>query len=273
MMARTGVSKSIVAVALAIVIVLAGAYYLASSAAGGHGQAPGSSSTIPASQTPSQTAATTTPPSTTSSTNFSGPDHQLIADFWPHTPVISQDLLLNYTMYFSAVGTVPSSLTITMNSPAAISFTPSPDIIYEPGLGPYVNVTVAMRPSPNLPVGTYPVNVIATGGGVTYNNTLEVQVVGTLIITQDTPLRYNPSTLTVPVNTTVTWMRLNPGGNNGIVAGDIGIMNFHIPSLNYTSRDLLQFQTATYTFTKPGAYPFVCDFYPQQMHGVITVTP
>jgi len=268
MEARTGVSRSIVAVALAILIVLSGAYYFASSAAADHSQAPGSSST-----NPSITSAPPATVTTNSTTDFSGPDHQLIADFFPSVPVVSQYLLLNYTLYFTTVGTVPAVLNISASSPAAISMTVSPDQIDEPGISPYVNATISIRPSPSVPAGYYPVTITATGGGATYTEPLQVQVVGYLIVTESLPLRYFPSSYTVPVNTTVTWERINTGGDHGIVAGDIGIMNFDIPSLNVTSPDLLQYQTATYTFTKPGVYPFVCDFYPQQMHGVITVTP
>ena len=267
---RTGVSRSVAGISLAVLIVIAGAsLYLASSMTGSRTQTPGASTTS------LSTAITTapTPPTASTTAITSGPDHMLIADFLPQVPIISQYLLLNYTLYFSTVGTVPSLLTISLSSPSQISLAVSPSQIAEPGLAPYVNATVSMRPSPSLGPGTYPVNVLARAGAVSYNETLLVQVVDHLIVMLNTPLRFQPSTYTVPVNTTVTWLRLNPGGNNGIIAGDVGIMDFNIPSLNASSRGLLQFQTASYTFTKPGTYAFVCDYYPTYMHGVITVTP
>jgi len=253
--------------AFAAIIIIAGAtLYFASSIVGNHSQ-----TTLSSSGTSTTTSTSLTLSSTTPSTNFTGPGHMLIGDFLPHVPIISPFLSLSYQLYFSALGTVPSVLAVSLTSSAPINFTLSPVQINEPGIGPYVNTTVTMRPSPKLAPGTYPVTVQATGSGATYTETLLVQVLGYVVVTSG--FTYKPTQYTVPVNTTVTWLRLNPGGNNGIIKGDIGIMNFDIPSLNYSSRGLLQFETATYTFTKPGTYPFHCDFHPTYMNGVITVAP
>jgi len=274
MRGRAGVSRSIVVIALVAVILIAGAsFYLASSSAGSQSESASSSSTSHTGAIPTASPSTVASSSTltTSSGITSGPDHQLIAVFYPSLPLITQFLTLNYTLSFSAIGTVPSILNISVSAPEAIGLSLTPDQITEPGLTIYQNATVTMRPSPSLAAGLYPVTVQATGGGVTYTETLQVQVIKYLIVTLGT--NYEPSTYTVPVNTTVTWLRLNPGGSHGLTKGDIGLMDFDIPSLNATGRPLLRFQTESYTFTKPGTYPFHCDFHPGFMNGVITVIP
>jgi hypothetical protein len=194
--------------------------------------------------------------------------------FTPEPPVVSQFLLLSYTLYFVSVGPVSSPLNLSLSTPAAINMTFTPKTITVPGPLPYTNVTVLMRPSASVAPGFYPVTVMAVGPGGNYTETLQVHVVKYLIVSYCLIFEPQPTTYTIPVNGSVTWLRLNTGERNGCILGvDVGLVDTVIPSLNVTSPDLLQYQSFTYTFTKPGTYPFYCAFYPNTMKGVITVTP
>ena len=265
---KRGISRTTTTVALVAIAVLAlASLFLASPFAGQGGQ----SQTVP----PSQGNVTSAPSSNpthafTSSTPSTG---TLIGVFTPDVPIISQYMPINYTLYFSEVGAVPSPLNLTLSSPAAIKMAVYPKQIKVPGLAVYVNTTVTLQPSPSLPLGSYPVNVEAVSGNVRFNETLNVQVIGEVVVTLGT--HYIPASLTVPVNTTVTWLRLNEGGTNGLdhIEGELGIMDVNIPSLNFSSHSMLQFQTVTYKFTKPGTYPYHCDYHPIVMTAVLTVSP
>ncbi len=69
---------------------------------------------------------------------------------------------------------------------------------------------------------------------------------------------YNPSLLTVPVGTTVTWV--NKSSDSHTVTSPIGLFD----------AGLSAGQSWNYTFTQPGVYDFVCSPHPE-MSGSITV--
>jgi len=194
--------------------------------------------------------------------------------FTPEPPIISQFLSINYTLYFVPLGFPTTSLNVSVTPPPGISMILYQKTIVVPGATPYVNLTVTMLPSADVAAGLYPVTVVAAGVGRTYTQTLYVQVVKYLIVAYCGNWEPKPTTYTVPVNSSVTWLRLNTGERSGcIVDGvDIGLSDAVIPSLNVTSPNLLQYHSFTYTFTKPGTYPFYCALHPLWMTGTITVT-
>jgi len=267
---RHGVSRTIIAIALGVAAIIVGSsFYLLAPMVGNVAQSQSPSSSSSATTTLTFTSSAST--SSTSSTNAG----LLPMSFTPEPPVISSYLPLNYTLYFVPLGPVPSPLTVTLTSPASISMRLFPQTVAVPGpVPPYVNMTVSMRPSASVAPGLYPVVVQATGEGQNYTQTLQVQVVRYLIVSYCLIFEPQPTTYTIPVNSSVTWLRLNSGERNGCILGvDVGLINAVIPSLNVSSPNLLQFHSLTYTFTKPGTYPFYCAFYPNTMKGVITVTP
>jgi plastocyanin len=71
--------------------------------------------------------------------------------------------------------------------------------------------------------------------------------------------RYLPSTITVPVGTTVQWT--NHDEETHTVTSTTG--SFGSPGLDLD-------ETYTYTFTTPGTYPYGCDLHPF-MGGTIVV--
>lgn len=71
---------------------------------------------------------------------------------------------------------------------------------------------------------------------------------------------FNPSTLTIPVDTTVTWKNLDSTTHH--IVSDTGV---------FESTDLSNGQTFSYSFTQAGNYPYHCSIHPS-MTGTIIVT-
>jgi len=128
-------------------------------------------------------------------------------------------------------------------------------------------VQVLGKVSASMANGTYPVTVTATGSGQIYTETLSVKVVKYLVVMPGAS--FVPLSLTVPLGATVTWLRLN--GELGTFDDGTHDINFQSPSLP-VSPGIPQYDTFSYTFTKAGSYPYVCDYHPG-MAGTITVTP
>lgn len=74
-------------------------------------------------------------------------------------------------------------------------------------------------------------------------------------------LRYEPSSLTVTVGTTVTWL------NNGSTA-----ITVTSPDGLFDSESVAAGGSFSYTFDTPGTFRYFCVPYPH-MKGVITVSP
>lgn len=74
--------------------------------------------------------------------------------------------------------------------------------------------------------------------------------------------RFDPPVIEVKVGTTVTWH------NSDNFTHDVHLLG----GINWLSAPLHPGDSATYTFTKPGQYPYVCDFHSQDMKGTVIVT-
>ena len=189
-------------------------------------------------------------------------------DFSAPTVLASAVIVANYTLTVSAIGSVPSPLSLSAAAPPGISLTMSPSQ-FTTGVAstPAVSVKVDSTVIP----GVYSVNMTATGGGATYHSTLSVQVVKFLVVTVGT--LFLPQNMTVPSNSTVYWIRLNgalsqyDNGQHNVV-----FLNSSVPFTPPSSPALQQWDSYSYQFTKPGNYPYYCTFHPFQT-GDITVTP
>ena len=177
----------------------------------------------------------------------------------------SSDIIANYTTKVTTLGSVPSTLNLAAAAPPGIKVTLEPSV-FTPGetsTGPVASIQVDPGTSP----GVYNVNLTASGGGQTYSRTLSLQVVSFLVVTVGT--LFLPSNMTVPVNSTVYWMRLNgaisqyDNGQHNVV-----FLNDSLPS----SQPLQQWQSYSYQFTEVGDFPYYCTFHPFQK-GEIIVTP
>jgi plastocyanin len=69
---------------------------------------------------------------------------------------------------------------------------------------------------------------------------------------------FEPQTLTVPVNSTVTWM--NKDDVPHVIASDDGL---------FKSKALDTDDKYSYTFTKAGTYPYYCSVHPKMVGKIV----
>ncbi len=75
--------------------------------------------------------------------------------------------------------------------------------------------------------------------------------------------RFDPPVIQVPVGTTVTWH------NSDNFTHDVHLLG----NINWHSEPLHPGAGTSYTFDRPGEYPYVCDFHSQDMKGKVIVVP
>ena len=109
---------------------------------------------------------------------------------YPSDPLVSPDVIANYTLNINSLGNVPNTLSLTAYGPQgfAIQFSPNSINLNVTQPSTVVEVTV----SPQVNPGAYNLVVSATGSGETYNETVEVQVVKYLVFAIDT--KFFPAT-------------------------------------------------------------------------------
>jgi len=255
---RAGISLPVAAVAVAAVILVGGLGYILLSSPGKPTE-----SSAPSSSSSSSGALSTSATASTALTSGSG---KLIETFDAGVPVYTSEMTLNYTMTIRSLGGTPTTpMSLALSGPSGLNLTVIPAQVTVTSSEPqYVSVTG--QPLKSLAPGTYRVVVTAAGGGAYYNETLDVQVMNYLVVTIGTT--FVPQNLTVPVGTTVTWLRLN----GPISQYDNGTHNMDFGSEGIPkSPNLVQYGSWSYTFTQPGTYPYLCDFHPWQT-GTIIVT-
>lgn len=244
---------TLLAVVLIILIVFGAGYYLLGQGGGGQ-----HTSTLVGNTTLSSTSASSIRPSS----SLSG---RVIIVFVAPSVLASSDVVANYTMKVTTLGNVPTTLNLAVAAPPGITVTldQSQFATAETPAGPVASIQV----DPGTNPGVYNVNVTASGGGQTYADVLRLQVVSFLVVTVGT--LFLPANMTVPVNSTVYWMRLNgalsqyDNGQHNVV-----FLNDSLPS----SQPLQQWESYSYQFTAPGDYPYYCTFHPFQK-GEIVVNP
>ena len=243
---------TIVAVVLVVVIVVGAAYYIVGQGSGGQST---SASVISAALSGAST-------STLSSNSPSG---RVIVVFVAPDVLVSFDVVANYTMMVTTLGSVPRTLNLAAAAPPGITVTLDPSQFTTGETPPGLVASIQVDPSASP--GVYNVNLTASGGGQTYSSTLGLQVVSFLVVTVGA--QFIPSNMTVPVNSTVYWMRLN-GALSNYDNGEHNVvfLNDSLPS----SQPLQQWESYSYQFTAAGDYPYYCTFHPFQK-GEVIVTP
>lgn len=74
--------------------------------------------------------------------------------------------------------------------------------------------------------------------------------------------RFEPEAITVPAGSTVTWT------NDDNFTHSVQLLDGEDEP-----RLMQPGQTASITFAEPGTYPYQCHLHPQDMQGIVTVTP
>jgi plastocyanin len=212
----------------------------------------------------STTSSSATSAATTSASLTSG-SGEVIETLSPPVPTFASDLLLNYTLNLSTIGVTPNQVSLNVTGPSGFPLSLAPTQV---SLAAPVPVTLSGRPSPGLAPGIYPITVTATGSGKVYSEQLTLHVVKYLVVIGI--FFFAPQNYTVPVGSTVYWLRLNGVVGCGCNDGSMNVV-FQDPTLP-TSATLQQFDTFTYTFTKPGTFPYTCTLQ-QDMSATLTVTP
>jgi plastocyanin len=69
---------------------------------------------------------------------------------------------------------------------------------------------------------------------------------------------FNPNSITIPQGTTITW--INKDSNTHKIVSDTGL---------FTSPDLSNGQSYSYTFTQAGTYPYHCSLHPNMVGTII----
>ncbi len=90
------------------------------------------------------------------------------------------------------------------------------------------------------------------------NNQAPVQ---TNQVTMPPSYKFDPARIQVKVGETVTWT------NKDNFTHDVHLMG----GINWVSPPLKPGESASYTFTQAGSFPYVCDFHSQDMKGEVIV--
>lgn len=117
--------------------------------------------------------------------------------------------------------------------------------------------------------GTNPYTGGSTSGGTGYGNTggsgnTGGGTAGAYKVTIQN-MSFSPSTITVPVGSTVTWTNMD-GISHTVTSGSP-----KSPDGKFDSGALTTNGTYSYTFTTKGTYNYYCRFHPSTMTGTVTV--
>jgi plastocyanin len=241
---RVGVSRIALAIALVVVVAIAGvAAYFAL--------------TPPA-------LSTSTLVSSTASTSAS-PDVTVAAV--PPSPMISPGQTQNYSLIqVSAAGSgLNATVTVRAFPPPGLSVVLSQT---SASLSGNQSIPVVLKAAPGLSPGNYSVTIETSSDTVpAKNQTFNVQVVPMLVIMLD--LAFHPANITVARGTPVTWLNLD--STIGCCDPGYHTVSF-LSGANATSPILKRFNSWSYTFGTDGMVDYYCTIHPVVMRGEITVT-
>jgi len=167
---------------------------------------------------------------------------------------------------------LPSSLTsdsevvrLNYSAPGGISVRFAVDPV-KIGSGSRMSVPLTLAVSQSTAPGDYKIAIQGNSGDLAENFTLGVRVVQYLVYMTDNS--YSPRAMTVGAGSTVFWMNLD---------APIGAYPV-IHSVTFTtgtsahSPPLQQYDWYSTTFTAAGNYSYHCDFHPQAMNAVVSVS-
>ena len=215
------------------------------------------------------TSSSTSASSSASSATPSGTAN-FIAEASPQNIYAAPGLTINYTSVgitpLSTSGAASASLKIIGLAPGITASLSAKSVDLTSGTQT-LGLTIAVAPS--VQPGNYQLTVDGVAGASNLTYPISFTVVPHLVLINSPG--FLPGNVTVPNQSTVTWMNLeapimgdnpDPGTNNIVFQGGPGV----------TSPTLQQYETWTYTFTQPGTFAYTCTIH-TYMHGQITVTP
>ena len=195
----------------------------------------------------------------------SGPDTGIKMELMPSLPLAASDVGANYTLRVSSPNGTAATIELSSLSPSGLMVLLSPSRITTGG--GVKQVTVEIRASASLAPEVYPIEIYSTSPAGVDRQTFTVKVVKYLVVTGVLRPSFDPANLTVPVGSTVYWVRLN--GAFGFY--DNGYHQVLFTGIGVQSPDFLdQYQTWSYTFDQTGSFLYHCDFH-ALMKGVVNV--
>jgi plastocyanin len=218
-----------------------------------------SSVTSSSSNSNSSTSVTQTSVSQSSTVSYSG---RLLVSFVGSGNLIGgPDVSISYPLSVNGLGNLPASVSFQPVTSQGVSLSFTPGTI---SLSQQATVMALVSVKNGTKSGNYNVQTVATGGGGSFNVTVTIQVVQYLVAFEP---QITPGNLTVPVGSTVTWVRTNGLlGEHGANGSQNIVFNNHMTS----SPQLLQWQSYSYTFSQVGSFPYQSTY--QGENGEVVVT-
>jgi amicyanin len=153
----------------------------------------------------------------------------------------------------AAVGVL---FTAACSSPASNTTATSPSITFQSGMTPGMSGVMPGQAMPDMPAMSGMQSPPASASPTAADSPAPQG--GAAVAIAD--FKFSPATLTVPVDTTVTWTN-NDGEPHTIAAKD---GSFHSPGMDTHG-------TYSFTFTTTGSYDYICSIHPF-MTGTVVVT-
>ena len=248
---RVGVSRSVLAFALALVVAVTGvATYVTLNSSGPPGSTSSASSSAPGGST----------------SLLALPEISMVPPP-PSIPLISPGETQNYSaIQVQASGTsLNGTLTMKVTSPSGLSFLLNQASVALSGNTQFI--PVVLKADPGMSIGNYSVTVqFSSGGFASENKTFTVGVVADLVVMQ--AVAFHPQNITVSKGTRVTWMNLDSTigccdpGNHDV---------YFLSGANASSPLMKRYDTWSYTFGADGTIEYYCSIHPY-MKGQVSVT-
>jgi plastocyanin len=193
------------------------------------------------------------------------PSANVKMDLMPALPLAASDVGANYSLLVATPNATSTKVDLRASAPIGLLVVILPSQYSTNGGA--AQVTVSIRSLSTLPPGEYPFNITMTSSAGYTQRTFHVQVVRYLVVTEVARPSYDPANLTVPVGSTVYWIRLN-----GIFSYyDPGFHSVTFYTIKANSPDLVnQYQSWNFTFDQTGSFRYHCEWH-VYMYGIIDV--
>jgi plastocyanin len=261
-----GISTTIAVVAIIVIIVVVAGGVLVlsqhgstttsisstSSVSSSSASSASTSSTSAVSSSTSSSASSSTSSSSTAMSSTSHYSGQLLVTFAdPNTLLGSSNVNVSYMTSVNALGNVPSSVSLTPITSNGISVSFSPDNV---STSSQTSIQTLVSVANGTKLGIYSLQTNATGGGGSFNVPVTINVVQYLVLFAPA---VTPTNLTVPMGSTVTWLR-----TNGLIGehGANGSQNVVFNNNMASSPQLLQWSSWAYTFNQTGTFPYTSTY-------------
>ncbi len=260
---KKGVSSSIAAAVVVVVLATVAAAYLLQSSSLPPQSATSTTSTSSGNPVFSSTSTSSSYTSTSSSSSAQANSGKVFFSLQASPPLASADVVANYTLSISTLGSVSGAVQLAASSLPGIRAMIIPQSLF---LAPGANIVqVSFAVSDSVQPDSFAVNFTASTGGNNFTQSSQIHIVKYLVVAVGTS--FVPGQLTVPAGSKVYWIRLN-----GVLSQyDSGDHNVMFTNGMAASSTLQQWDTYTYTFDTPGTYTYRCTFHPG-MDGTVVVT-